>query len=115
MHYIGREAIFSVRLPNGKKRELAHITDWDLDWQSIYALREPMHIPAGSRLEAVFSYDNSAKNPANPHNPPQDIKWGWASEEEMAEIWLGIIPDDWNARDQLVEASQASWWRSAAP
>ncbi len=115
MHYIGKEAIFSVHLPDGKKHELAHITDWDLDWQSIYALREPMHIPAGSRLEAVFSYDNSAKNPENPHDPPQDIKWGWASEEEMAEIWMGIIPDDWNNRKALSEASQASWWRSAAP
>lgn len=115
MHYIGKEAIFSVKFPDGKKRELAHINDWDLDWQSIYALRKPIHIPAGSVLEAEFSYDNSASNPENPHTPPQDIKWGWASEEEMAEIWLGVVPDDWDKRDALIEASQASWWRSAEP
>ena len=115
MHYIGKEAIFNIKLPDGSERKLAHITDWDLDWQSIYALREPMHIPAGSRLEAIFSYDNSAANPENPHNPPQRIKWGWSSEEEMAEIWMGIIPDDWDDRDALIESSQASWYRSAKP
>ncbi len=115
MHYIGKEAVVAVTNPDGKKRELVHIRDWDLGWQAIYTFRKPIHIPAGSRFEAWFSYDNSKTNPRNPHNPPQRIKWGWSSEEEMAEVWMGIIPDDWNRRAELVKASQQSWYRSATP
>lgn len=115
MHYIGKEAKFEITFPDGKKRELVDIKDWDLDWQSIYVLRKPIHIPAGSRLDAWFTYDNTPQNPENPHNPPQKIKWGWKSEDEMAEVWMGIIPDNWNNRKALIEASQLSWWRSAAP
>ena len=115
MHYIGKEARIIVTFPDGKTLDLLHIRNWELGWQNIYALRELLHLPAGSRLDVWFSYDNSAQNPANPHSPPQEIRWGWASDDEMAEVWMGIIPDDWNRRDELIQASQASWYRSADP
>ena len=115
MHYIGKEALIVATLPSGEKKEIMHIRDWDLAWQNIYAFRKPLYFPAGSRLDAWFVYDNSAGNTRNPHKPPQRIRWGWKSEDEMAEIWMGIIPDDYTQREKLIKASSASWGRSAKP
>ena len=38
--------------------------------------------PAGSRLECVGHFDNSADNPNNP-DPTQDVHWGDQTFEEM--------------------------------
>ena len=38
--------------------------------QNVYALHTPLHIPAGSRIDAWFVWDNSAGHFDNPFNPP---------------------------------------------
>ena len=113
MHYIGSKARLIVTYPDGRKQSIVGIEDWDLRWQNIYQLRTPLHIPAGSKLDAWFVWDNSADNFANPFNPPRSLTWGWKSEEEMAEVWLGVIPDDWSRRQELIDASVATWWTNA--
>ena len=109
MHYIGSKARMTVTHPDGRVQPIFGIEDWDIRWQNIYALRKPVHIPAGSRIDAWFVYDNSADNHDNPYDPPQRMRWGWKSEEEMAEVWMGVIPDDPERRLELIEASMASW------
>ena len=109
MHYIGTKARMTVTFPDGRVHSVFGIEDWDLRWQNIYALREPLHVQAGSRIDAWFVYDNSAENYDNPHHPPQRMKWGWKSEEEMAEVWMGIIPDDPDRREELIRAAYDSW------
>ncbi|MEM7048158.1 MAG: redoxin domain-containing protein [Acidobacteriota bacterium] len=115
MHYLGREARVLAVLPNGIERPLLHVDDWDLRWQGIYTYRSPVDIPAGSRIEASFRFDNSRQNPANPNSPPKTAKWGWGSDEEMAEIYLTIISDDPQATAELHRAARRSWTRSADP
>ena len=109
MHYIGARTRMTVTLPDGRVEPVFGIEDWDIRWQNIYTLREPLHIPAGSRIDAWFVYDNSAENYDNPHDPPKRIRWGWKSEDEMAEVWMGVIPEDPERRLELIEASMASW------
>ena len=87
--------------PTGTERSLIQVDDWDLRWQNIYLLREPLYLPAGSRIDAWFTYDNSEDNPDNPHVPPKPVQWGWKSEEEMAELWMTVVPDDWDQRGHL--------------
>ena len=113
MHYLGKQARVVATLPDGTERSLIKIDDWDLRWQNIYALREPLYLPPGSRIDAWFTYDNSDDNPDNPHVPPRPTKWGWKTDEEMAEIWMTVIPDDWEQRDDYINASYESWLRSA--
>jgi hypothetical protein len=86
MHYIGSKARMVVTFPDGRKQSVFGIEDWDLRWQNIYLLRQPLAIPAGSRIDAWFVWDNSEDNFDNPHDSPQHMKWGWKSDEEMAEI-----------------------------
>ena len=59
-------------------------------------------------------WDNSADNFDNPFDPPRRIRWGWKSEEEMAEVWLGVIPDDPSQRLELVDAANATWYRAGS-
>lgn len=109
MHYIGSKARMTITYPDGRIEPVYGIEDWDLRWQNIYALRKPLHVPAGSRLDAWFVWDNSEDNFDNPHHPPRPIKWGWKSEDEMAEVWLGVIPDDPDQRKALINASNETW------
>jgi hypothetical protein len=109
MHYIGSRTRMTVTRPDGSIVPVFGIDDWDLRWQNIYTLREPMHIPAGSRVDIWWVWNNSSINPANPFDPPRRMKWGWKSEEEMAEVWMGVLPDNPDRRDELLEAAYRAW------
>ena len=109
MHYIGTRVRMVVTFPDGRTQPIIGVEDWDLRWQNIYLLRRPLHIPAGSRLDAWFAWDNSDGNPDNPFDPPRQIQWGWKSEDEMAELWLGVVPDNPRRRERLIEATYETW------
>jgi hypothetical protein len=79
-------------LPDGRKQWLIRIRDWDFNWQEQYRYAAPMRLPAGTRLEMEFTYDNSAANPHNPNHPPRRVGWGPESTDEMAGLHLQVIP-----------------------
>jgi hypothetical protein len=39
-----------------------------------------------------FTYDNSDRNPNNPARSPQRVRWGPRSTDEMAALWIEVIP-----------------------
>ena len=41
-----------------------------------------------------FTYDNSAANPRNPHQPPQRVRYGPSPNDEMAGLHLTVVPVD---------------------
>jgi hypothetical protein len=43
-------------------------------------------------IETEIHYDNSRDNPFNPYDPPQRIKWGQESEDEMGSLIFMIVP-----------------------
>jgi hypothetical protein len=90
MHYRGKEAIYEVFLPDGRRETLLKIPNYDFNWQLNYRLKDPVRIPKGSRLMVTFRYDNSANNPANP-DPAQTVRWGDKSEEEMMTSWIEYV------------------------
>jgi hypothetical protein len=71
MHYIGKEFTAFAVTPAGDTIPLIHIPNWDFRWQEMYRLEHPVPIPAGSEVNIVGVYDNTASNPANPNSPPQ--------------------------------------------
>jgi mono/diheme cytochrome c family protein len=93
MHLLGREMQVRAVLPDGSVRPLVWITDWDFHWQESYYFKEPVKLPQGSRLELVAYYDNSAKNPDNPNHPPQTVRWGEQTTDEMCLAVLGVTVD----------------------
>jgi peroxiredoxin len=84
MHLLGRAVSASATRPDGVVVPLVRIDDWDFDWQGSYVYREPLRLPAGTRIDVDFTYDNSAGNVVNPHSPPQRVEWGDGSHDEMA-------------------------------
>lgn len=103
-HYICRRMSLTAKLPDGSERVLLRIDDWDLDWQDRYTYRDPVRLPAGTVLSATLIYDNSSDNPENPHSPPQRIRWGRQSTDEMGSIGLTVVAVDEHQRPTLQAA-----------
>lgn len=91
-HYLAREMRGTAMLPDGSERSLIWIRNWDVRWQDRYRYRSPMFLPKGTRLSMRITYDNSAANRNNPQRPPQRIRAGPRSTDEMGQIWLEVVP-----------------------
>jgi tetratricopeptide (TPR) repeat protein len=103
-HYLGKRLEGSARLPDGTRRQLLTIPDWDFNWQGDYRYLTPVQLPAGSSLHMRFSYDNSADNPRNPNQPPREVQYGPQSSDEMAELWFQVRLGSTNDQAILAQA-----------
>jgi hypothetical protein len=92
MHMIGRTVKVTATLPDGTSEPVLSIGDWNFNWQHYFQYATPLRLPAGTRLEARFTYDNSEANPANPTKPPQRVTYGEQTADEMAIVVLDLIP-----------------------
>ena len=91
MHLLGREIKLDLIPPQGDRKTLIHIDDWDFDWQFTYWFQEPISVPPGSELQLTAVYDNSEGNLRNPHRPPRDVRRGENATDEMALFMIGLI------------------------
>ncbi len=91
-HYLGKQLEGWAMLPNGTRQELLLIKQWDFNWQGDYRYRKPMFLPKGTTVFMRFSYDNSAENLRNPSQPPQRVRYGLQTTDEMGELWLQVLP-----------------------
>ena len=90
MHVRGKSAKYIVRYPDGTEEVALWVPSYDFNWQLRYQLEEPILMPAGSTLEAVFTYDNSANNRHNP-DPSAEVGWGDQTWEEMMLGYYGTV------------------------
>jgi hypothetical protein len=105
-HYICRRMRGWAILPGGRRVNLITIRDWDFNWQHHYRYKKPLVLPAETRLEMEFVYDNSAANPRNPNSPPQRVQWGPGSTDEMAGLHFQVIPV---RSEDVRELGQSLW------
>lgn len=91
-HYLGKDLEAWAILPDQEKKWLIVIRDWDIDRQSVYRYRKPVYLPKDSVVHMRYLYDNSSDNVRNPHIPPIRVKAGNRSEDEMAHLWLQVLP-----------------------
>jgi tetratricopeptide (TPR) repeat protein len=91
-HYLGRDLEATATLPDGKIETLIHIQNWDLNWQAVYRYTDPIALPAGTKIAMRFAYDNSAENVRNPNHPPARVAAGNRATDEMAHLWLQVLP-----------------------
>jgi len=92
-HYLCRDMLAVARLPGGSEKTLIHIPRWDLNWQAVFRLAQPEPLPRGTTLVMRYRYDNSSGNIANPNNPPQRVTAGNRAVDEMAHLWLQVLPE----------------------
>ena len=91
-HYLGREMRLTATFPDGGRKTLLHIDNWDFAWQEQYRFAEFVPLPRGTRLEARIVFDNSEENHRNPSRPPVRVGWGEESTDEMGSMTLQIVP-----------------------
>ena len=93
-HYRARDIRGEATLPDGSKRELIHIRDWDFRWQHVYRFVTPFWLPKGTTLSMEYRYDNSAANARNPERPAKRARWGQRSSDEMGDLWIQVLTRD---------------------
>ncbi len=91
-HYLCRDMLAFARFPDGREKALIHIPRWDLNWQAVFRLIEPELLPRGTTIAMRYRYDNSSDNIANPNQPPQRVRAGNRAVDEMAHLWLQVLP-----------------------
>ena len=101
-HYLGKDLLATAQLPDGSRHTLIHIPKWDLNWQAVFYYAEQVFLPKGTTVQMRYIYDNSTANTANPFRPPQRIRGGNRTTDEMAHLWLQVLP-----RGDAAEASDA--------
>ena len=88
-HQLARRVELRAHLPGAEQPLLVlRVPQWDYNWQSPYDLKQTLRFPAGTRFEAECSYDNSAANPRNPFDPPQNV---WHNETIHDEMLLPMF------------------------
>ena len=92
-HYLARVMLARAKFPNGETKTLLHISRWDLNWQAVFTYAAPIQLRAGTIVSMRYTYDNSEKNPANPNDPPQRVVAGNRASDEMAHLWLQVLPE----------------------
>ena len=65
-HYVGRRFEGTATLPDGRIVPLIQIRDWNFNWQDVYHYRDPIALPAGTRIDMRIVYDNSDAQSAEP-------------------------------------------------
>ena len=90
-HYLAREVRALATLPDGTRRWLLYIEDWDASWQDYYFYADPLLLPGGTELSMEFRFDNSVGNRRNPHFPPQRVTWGPRSSNTMGDLSIQVL------------------------
>ena len=82
-HLMGTSWEVYAETPSGETLPIIKIPDWDFDWQGFYYPEYMQHIPAGSRIEAIATYDNTNDF---------DMGWGELTTDEMFFCPIYYIP-----------------------
>jgi len=87
MHLRGKSFEYRVTPPDGKEQILLSVPRYDFGWQANYRLDKPMTLPAGTRIDCIAYFDNSANNPNNP-DPTKEVRWG---DQTWQEMMIGFV------------------------
>jgi hypothetical protein len=102
MHWRGKDYMYEVIYPDGKKETLLSVPRWDFNWQNVYRFQKPLRVPKGTRIHSVAHWDNSANNPYNP-DPSKPVHFGLQTWEEMM---VGFIAYVWENPDTAAELAK---------
>ena len=87
MHLRGKSFEYNILEPGGRIHTLLRISHYSFYWQLSYRLANPLPLKAGTKLQAVATFDNSKDNPHNP-DPDSAITWG---DQTWAEMMVGFF------------------------
>ena len=89
MHLRGKDMKYTAFYPDGTTEVLLDVPSFDFNWQTSYFYGEPKKLPAGTRIEVIAHFDNSAEKAewAN-FNSERSIRFGGPTTDEMMLGWM---------------------------
>jgi hypothetical protein len=99
-HYLAKTMHVEALLPDGSRKTLIRIDDWDFNWQDEYRYTRPLPLPAGTTISMRYVYDNSSSNERNPTHPPVRVTVGNRSTDEMGSLQVQVLVR--SARERLL-------------
>lgn len=90
MHFRGKDFKYTVTYPDGRQEVILSVPQYDFNWQLSYELAQYKTLPAGTRIDCVAHFDNSANNRYNP-DPAKEVRWGDQTWEEMMIGWFTYV------------------------
>ena len=82
MHFRGKYMSYTAEYPDGSSELILSVPNYSFNWQFDYQLKEPLFLPAGSRIVTNGAMDNSDRNPFNP-DPTKPVRFGLQTKHEM--------------------------------
>ena len=86
MHMLGSSFTLDLLKPDGSKRRLLDIPDWQFNWQGVYDLVTPIDLKAGETIRMTCTWDNSQANQPyvdGKQQAPRAVRWGEGTLDEM--------------------------------
>ena len=71
MHLRGKSLKWVIVYPDGREKTILNVPKFDFNWQFNYELKEPLKIPAGSKILGLGVYDNSIREQVEPRPAPR--------------------------------------------
>lgn len=93
MHLRGKAMKIMARYPDGRQITLLSVPNYEFNWQFTYRAKDPIFMPAGTRIEVDGRFDNSVNKAGNPDSK-HPVRWGAASENEMMDGWIEYVDAD---------------------
>lgn len=88
LHFICKTLEVFAVTPNGDKKPVLFIPQWDYMLQAKYVLKTPVFLPVGSTIFANAVFDNTSDNPVQPNDPVRDVVYDISEHDEMFTITL---------------------------
>ncbi len=93
MHLRGAAAKYTAYYPDGATELLLDVPQWDFNWQTGYNYKVHKNLPAGTRIEMEFWFNNSAeRGEAAGFNSNEAIRFGGPTTDEMDLAWITVAP-----------------------
>jgi mono/diheme cytochrome c family protein len=86
-HIRGGSTQVSILYPDGHEEMVLAVPRYDFNWQCEFYLKDPIKVPAGSRIINRWTYDNSTRNHGNP-DPKKEIVFGEQTTDEMLTFFI---------------------------
>ncbi|HEY3840330.1 MAG TPA: cytochrome c [Bryobacteraceae bacterium] len=85
MHLRGKTYRIYADLPDGSNVELLNVPRFNFNWQLMYDLSQPVHLPAGTTIHYIATYDNSPSNRlvTQYDTPNREVDYGERTVDEM--------------------------------
>jgi hypothetical protein len=104
MHLLGKRFVAYAVTPRGDTVHLIRINDWDFRWQFAYTFTHMLHIPKGSTIHVVATFDNTEANRNNPYTPPrttrEPLTGNMRTTDEMLQFFVNYV--DYRPGDEKI-------------